>query len=77
VIQFRVVVSPAAGTFAPSAELAEGADLRTGQVIGHIVTRQGPVEVTAHDSGLLTEWLANHDDPVAPGQPLARIGGPA
>ncbi|MEV1144627.1 acyltransferase domain-containing protein [Micromonospora sp. NPDC049799] len=75
VIQFRVVVSPAAGTFEPAADLAEGADLRTGQVIGHVVTRQGPVEVTAHDSGLLTEWLAHHDDPVAPGQPLARIGG--
>ncbi len=36
---------------------------------------QGPVEVTAHDNGLLTEWLAHHDDPVAPGQPLVRIGG--
>ena len=46
-----------------------------GQVIGQVVTRQGPVEVAAHDSGVLTEWLAHHDDPVAPGQPLARIGG--
>jgi [acyl-carrier-protein] S-malonyltransferase len=33
------------------------------------------VEVAAHDAGILTEWLAHHDDPVAPGQPLARIGG--
>ena len=45
------------------------------QHIGQVVTRQGPLPVTAHDSGLLTEWLAHHDDPVAPGQPLARIGG--
>ncbi|NYT94570.1 acyltransferase domain-containing protein [Salinispora sp. H7-4] len=75
VIQFRVVVSPAAGTFVPADELTEGVDMRAGQIIGHIATRQGPVEVTAHDSGLLTEWLAHHDDPVAPGQPLARIGG--
>ncbi|WP_018216525.1 acyltransferase domain-containing protein [Salinispora vitiensis] len=74
-IQFRVVVSPAAGTFVPADELTEGVDLRAGQIIGHIATRQGPVEVTAHDSGLLTEWLAHHDDPVAPGQPVARIGG--
>ncbi|WP_019869037.1 acyltransferase domain-containing protein [Salinispora oceanensis] len=74
-IQFRVVVSPAAGTFVPADELAEGVDLRAGQIIGHVATRQGSVEVTAHDSGLLTEWLAHHDDPVAPGQPLARIGG--
>ena len=44
-------------------------------MLGHIVTRQGDAEVTAHDSGQLTEWLAHHDDPVSPGQPLARIGG--
>lgn len=75
IIQFRVVVSPAAGTFVPADELTEGIDLRVGQIIGHIATRQGSVEVTAHDSGLLTEWLAHHDDPVAPGQPLARVGG--
>ncbi len=35
----------------------------------------GPGRVIAHHAGLLTEWLANADDPVAPGQPLARIGG--
>ncbi|GIH17014.1 acyltransferase domain-containing protein [Rugosimonospora africana] len=73
--QFRVVVAGVAGNFTPDPSLAEGADVRSGQVIGHIGTRQGPVEVTAHDSGVLTEWLAHHDDPVAPGQPLARIGG--
>ncbi|MFF3869619.1 acyltransferase domain-containing protein [Micromonospora sp. NPDC001898] len=73
--QFRVVVSSSAGTFEPAAGLAEGQSLHTGQVIGHVATRQGQVEVTAHDSGALTEWLAHHADPVAPGQPLARIGG--
>jgi len=73
--QFRVVVATGAGTFEPAAGLAEGDEVTAGQVIGHVVTKQGPVEVTAHDSGLLTEWLAHHDDPVAPGQPLARIGG--
>ena len=44
-------------------------------MIGQVSTRQGPVEVTAHESGVLTEWLVHHDDPVAAGQPLARIGG--
>jgi malonyl CoA-acyl carrier protein transacylase len=73
--QFRVVVAAGAGTFEPTAGLAEGDEVASGQVIGHIATRQGPVEVTAHDAGILTEWLAHHDDPVAPGQPLARIGG--
>jgi [acyl-carrier-protein] S-malonyltransferase len=74
--QFRVVVAAAAGTFAPATELVEGAQLKAGQVVGAVLTRQGPVEVAAHDAGVLAEWLAHHDDPVAPGQPLARIGGP-
>jgi [acyl-carrier-protein] S-malonyltransferase len=71
---FRVVVASDAGTFAPADGLAEGDPVRTGQVIGHVVTRQAPVEVAAHGEGVLTEWLAHHDDPVAPGQPVARIG---
>jgi [acyl-carrier-protein] S-malonyltransferase len=73
--QFRVAVAGAAGTFEPAPGLAEGDQLSAGQVIGHVATRQGPVEVTLHDAGTLTEWLAHQDDPVAPGQPLARIGG--
>ena len=39
------------------------------------VVMEGVTEVTAHGAGVLTEWLAHADDPVAPGQPLARIGG--
>jgi [acyl-carrier-protein] S-malonyltransferase len=73
--QFRVVVAGTAGTFAPAADLSEGDTVASGQVIGHVATRQGPVDVAAHETGVLTEWLAHHDDPVAPGQPLARIGG--
>jgi [acyl-carrier-protein] S-malonyltransferase len=72
--QFRVVVATAAGTFSPSEDLVEGAEVRRGQVIGAVQTRQGPVEVSAHNNGVLAEWLAHTDDPVAPGQPLARIG---
>jgi malonyl CoA-acyl carrier protein transacylase len=72
---FRVVVAPNAGMFRPSADLAEGHTVTTGQIIGQVVTRQGAVDVAAHGAGLLTEWLAHHDDPVAPGQPVARIGG--
>jgi [acyl-carrier-protein] S-malonyltransferase len=71
---FRVVVAGAAGTFEP-VDLPEGSQVDNGRVIGRVVTRQGPVEVATHDSGVLIEWLAHHDDPVAPGQPLARIGG--
>jgi [acyl-carrier-protein] S-malonyltransferase len=71
---FRVVVAADAGTFAPAAGLAEGDPVGKGQVVGQVITRQGPVDVPAHGEGVLTEWLAHHDDPVAPGQPVARIG---
>ncbi len=74
-MQFRVVVANSAGTFESAGLFTEGDRVRAGQVIGHIATRQGAVEVTAHSDGVLTEWLAHHNDPVAPGQPLARIGG--
>jgi [acyl-carrier-protein] S-malonyltransferase len=73
--QFRVVVAGAAGNFLPANGLGEGDEVRAGQLIGQVSTRQGAVDVTAHESGVLTEWLAHLDDPVAPGQPLARIGG--
>jgi [acyl-carrier-protein] S-malonyltransferase len=73
--QFRVVVSTAAGNFLPADTVGEGDEVTAGQVLGHVSTRQGDVEVTAHGAGTLTEWLAHPDDPVAPGQPLARIGG--
>jgi [acyl-carrier-protein] S-malonyltransferase len=74
-LTFGVAVATAAGTFAPLADLAEGTEIAARQVIGHVVTRQGHTEVVAHSSGVLVEWLAHHDDPVTPGQPLARIGG--
>jgi [acyl-carrier-protein] S-malonyltransferase len=73
--QFRVVVSTTAGNFMPADTVGEGDEVTAGQVLGHVSTRQGDVEVTAHGAGTLTEWLAHPDDPVAPGQPLARIGG--
>jgi [acyl-carrier-protein] S-malonyltransferase len=73
--QFHVVVAGAAGTFQPAAELAEGDEVRTGQIVGRVTTRQGGVDAAAHQAGILAEWLAHQDDPVAPGQPLARIGG--
>lgn len=72
---FVLAVATVAGTFERLPDIEEGAHVKAGQVLGHIVTRQGNAEVTAHDSGRLVEWLAHHSDPVSPGQPLARIGG--
>ena len=59
--------APGGGRRRPS-RTAEGADRPTAH---RHVAPQGR-RVTAH-AGLLTEWLAHDDDPVTPGQPLARI----
>lgn len=72
---FSVVVASTGGNFIPAEGVEEGADIKVGTVIGSITTRQGPVDVATHAAGVLTEWLAHHEDPVSPGQPLARIGG--
>ncbi|MEV0560392.1 acyltransferase domain-containing protein [Dactylosporangium sp. NPDC050588] len=72
--QGNVVLATAAGTFTPAEDLAEGAEVGGGQRIGTVQTPQGPVDVTTHGAGVLAEWLVTLDDPVAPGQPLARIG---
>ncbi len=72
--QFSVVLSTAAGTFTPAEGLAEGTEVGDGQRIGAVQTPQGPIDVTTHGAGVLAEWLVTPDDPVAPGQPLARIG---
>jgi [acyl-carrier-protein] S-malonyltransferase len=74
-MHFRVVVAANAGMFQPAAGLTEGDTVKVGQVVGQVITRQGALDVASHGAGVLTEWLAHHDDPVAPGQPVARIGG--
>ncbi|GAB3153172.1 ACP S-malonyltransferase [Micromonospora sonneratiae] len=73
--QYRVVVASSAGSFEPAEGLNEGDPVRAGQIVGQVVSRHGAAEVAAHDGGVLTEWLAHPNAPVAPGQPLARIGG--
>lgn len=70
---FVLAVAAVGGRFAPVPDLTEGLAVKAGEVLGHVITRQGPVEVTVHESGVLLEWLAQPDDPVSPGQPMARI----
>jgi [acyl-carrier-protein] S-malonyltransferase len=66
---WRVVVAPAAGSFAPS-----GLDrIPAGGAVGTITGRRDQVAVVAPYGGLVVEWLALDGDPVKPGQPLARL----
>jgi [acyl-carrier-protein] S-malonyltransferase len=71
-VHFHVAVAPAAGSFAPGA-VELGDPVAAGAVVGQVVTRQGPVDVVSAHTGVLVEWLADADDPVAPGAPLARL----
>jgi [acyl-carrier-protein] S-malonyltransferase len=67
---WRVVVSPAAGTFAPA---AVAGSLAPGAVVGQVEGRRETVDAVAVHGGTLVEWLASAGDPVKPGQPLARL----
>jgi [acyl-carrier-protein] S-malonyltransferase len=71
-IHFHVAVAPAAGSFSP-AEVEVGDSVEAGSKVGQINTRQGAVDVLSAHTGVLVEWLAEADDPVAPGAPLARL----
>ncbi len=71
-VAFRVLVAPAAGMFAPGA-VGEGDFLTPGTAVGQVMTRQGAHEVTLSYPAVLAEWLVVDGDPVAPGQPLARL----
>jgi [acyl-carrier-protein] S-malonyltransferase len=74
-VHFRVAVSTAAGNFQP-ADIAEGASVTAGQVIGQVVTRRGTEDVAATADGVLVEWLVHPEDPVSSGTPLARLSYP-
>jgi biotin carboxyl carrier protein len=71
-VQFFVTVATVAGTFTP-ADIAEGDEVRAGSPVGFVENRQGQTPVLAVHTGSLAEWLVHPGDPVASGQPLARL----
>ena len=62
----RLVVSPAAGVFTPT-ELADGATIEVGTVIGHV----GEHEVRSPFAGVLQSYIAVATERVTPRQPIA------
>ena len=70
---WRMVVSPAEGTFHISAEAAELDLLGAGAVIGTVASLRSRTEISAAHGGSVVEWLVQDGDVVSPGQPLLRL----
>ena len=70
----RLVVSPAAGIFAPIGTLQEGSTIDVGSVLGHV----GDVEVRSPFAGVLQSYIALDTERVTLRQPIAwlRSGAP-
>ena len=70
---WRMVVSPAKGTFHVATEAADLAVLPPGQPIGDVASRRDRHSVVALHGGQVVEWLVEDGDLVSPGQPLLRL----
>jgi len=63
----RLVVSPAAGIFTPTADLRDGSTIEVGSVVGHV----GDVEVRSPFAGILQSFIALDTERVSSRQPIA------
>lgn len=70
---WRMVVSPAKGTFHLSPEAASVDRLDSGATIGDIASLRDRNPVTTPHGGQIVEWLVEDGDLVSPGQPLLRL----
>ncbi|MDF1604161.1 acyltransferase domain-containing protein [Nocardioides sp. YIM 152315] len=70
---WRMVVSPAKGTFHIAPEAADADVLAAGTTIGEIASLRDRSAVAAPHGGQVVEWLVEDGDLVSPGQPLLRL----
>ena len=70
---WRMVVSPAKGTFHLAGPVAGSTELRPGTEIGDVASLRDRIPVTAAHGGQVVEWLVEDGDLVSPGQPLLRL----
>jgi [acyl-carrier-protein] S-malonyltransferase len=71
-LPWQVVVSPTKGTVRVG-EAALGSRVQPGTLLGNVATRNEDVGFRTVHGGRLVEWLVSDGDPVADGQPLARL----
>jgi [acyl-carrier-protein] S-malonyltransferase len=70
---WRMVVSPAKGTFDIDEAAGTAERLVAGAEIGVVNSLRDRIPVTAAHGGHVVEWLVENGDPVSPGQPLLRL----
>ena len=70
---WRLLVSPAKGTFRLAVDSGPGDSLVAGAPVGSIVNLRDEQPVVAAYGGTVVEWLVEDGDPVAPGQPIVRL----
>jgi [acyl-carrier-protein] S-malonyltransferase len=70
---WRMIVSPAKGTFHLASEAADLDRLAPGTPIGDVASLRDKINVVAPHGGQVVEWLVEDGDLVSPGQPLLRL----
>lgn len=70
---WRMLVSPAKGTFATAPDIHEGDAISPGSRIGAVSSLRDELPILAPHGGTVVEWLVEDGDPVSPGQPLIRL----
>jgi [acyl-carrier-protein] S-malonyltransferase len=74
--EWRLLVSPLAGTFRVSSadgDAAPGCHIHPGATLGHVEVRNAQHPVSPAFSATVLEWLVEDGDPVTAGQPLVRL----
>jgi [acyl-carrier-protein] S-malonyltransferase len=70
---WRMVVSPAKGTFHLDEATRDASLLPPGAVVGAVASLRDRTDVLAPHGGQVVEWLVEDGDLVSPGQPLVRL----
>jgi [acyl-carrier-protein] S-malonyltransferase len=69
---WRMIVAPFAGYFS-GADVEVGTHLEAGSIIGTVSNKRESAELKSTHAGTLIEIIVEEGDPVAPGQPIARL----
>ncbi|HEY0774263.1 MAG TPA: acyltransferase domain-containing protein [Nocardioidaceae bacterium] len=70
---WRMLVSPAKGTFHVKEGLPEGGTIEPNMHVGAVASSRDETPVRAPHGGTIVEWLVHDGDLVSPGQPLVRL----